>query len=98
MPVPTAQPPVEQTIEQVYQRIHQRPRRRAVVWGGSAIAAVFIGAVSSVLPLQFAKSPNTPIEPLSVALNDPVVEIPTTIAPQQPSQPVQSPDRHREFN
>lgn len=100
MPVPAAHPPVEQTIEQVYQHIHQRSRRRAVVWGGTAIAAMFIGAVSSVVPLQLAKSPNTPIEPLRVALNDPVVEIPTaTIAPpQQPSQPVQSPQQHRGFN
>lgn len=101
MPVPATHPPVEQTIEQVYQRIHQRPRRRAVVWGGTAIAAMFVGAISGVLPLQLAKSPNTPIEPLRVALNAPVVEIPTaTIAapPQQPSQPVQSPRQHREFN
>ena len=100
MPVPAAHPRVEQTIEQVYQRIHLRPRRRAVVWGGTAIAAAFIGAVSGVLPLQLAKSPNTPIEPLRVALNAPVVEIPTaTIAPpQQPSQPLESPQQHREFN
>lgn len=100
MPIPATHPPVEQTIEQVYQRIHQRPRRRAVVWGGTAIAAMFVGAISGVLPLQLAKSPNTPIEPLRVALNAPVVEIPTaTISPpQQPSQPVQSPRQHREFN
>ncbi len=96
--------PVEQTIEQVYQRMHRRSRRRAVVWGGSAIAAVVIGAVSTVLPtgqfLQIAKSP-TRIEPLMVALNDPVVEIPKAgfPSPQQPNQPQASPQgQNREFN
>lgn len=104
IPAIAAQQPVEQTIEQVYQRMHRRSRRRAVVWGGSAIAALVIGAVSTVLPtgqfLQIAKSP-TPIEPLMVALNDPVVEIPKAEipSPQQPSQPLASPQgQNRDFN
>lgn len=52
MPVPTAQQPVEQTLEQVYQRMHRRDHRRTIVWGGSAIAAIVIGAVSTVLPTR----------------------------------------------
>ena len=81
LPVPT-QEPVEQTIQQVYQRIHRRAQRRALVWGGSAIAAVFVGAIATL--------PNSPvaqiarlskIEPLMVAINDPVVEIPKLVIP-----------------
>jgi anti-sigma factor RsiW len=102
MPAPPTAQPVEHAIEQVYQRMHRRSRRRAVIWGGSAIAAVFIGAVSSVLPnLQVARSPHAHIEPLMVALNDPVVEIPrAAIAPpQKPSQPMESLHQHnKDFN
>lgn len=104
IPVPAAQQPVQQTIELVYQRVHRRSRR-AIVWGGSAVAAVVLGAVSTVLPprqlLQMAKSPSQ-IEPLRVALNSPVVEIPkATIAPPaQQSQPLESPEQqqNREIN
>ncbi|HEY9779881.1 MAG TPA: zf-HC2 domain-containing protein [Leptolyngbyaceae cyanobacterium] len=96
IPVPAAQQPVEQTIELVYQRVDRRSRRRAVVWSGSAIAAVVLGAVSTVLPtrqlLQIAQSPQQEIEPLRVALNSPVVEIPKLgIAPPgEQSQPIES--------
>jgi hypothetical protein len=103
IPVPAAQP-VEQTIEQVYQRMHRRSRRRTVVWGGSAIAALAIAAISTVLPtrqfLEIAKLP-AQIEPLMVALNDPVVEIPKAgIAPTaQPRAPLASPQQqNRSFN
>jgi hypothetical protein len=77
LPVPT-QEPVEETIQKVYQRIHRRSQRRALVWGGSAIAAVFVGAIATLpnSPIaQIARISNK-IEPLMVALNDPVVEIP----------------------
>lgn len=104
MPVPTAQQPVEQTLDQVYQRMHRRDHRRTIVWGGSAIAAIVIGAVSTVLPtrqvLQMAKSP-TQLEPLMVALNDPVVEIPKAqiTPPQQPTVSPASPqDQNKNFN
>lgn len=104
IPVPAAQQPVEQTIEQVYQRMHRRSRRSTVVWGGSAIAALVIGAISTVLPtrqfLQIAKLP-AQIEPLMVALNDPVVEIPKAgiVPPAQPRAPLASPQQqNRSFN
>jgi hypothetical protein len=101
IPVPAAQQPVEQTIELVYQRVHRRSRRRAVVWSGSAIAAMVLGAVSTVLPtrqlLQIAQSPHQEIEPLRVALNSPVVEIPKLgIAPPgEQSQPIESPQQQQ---
>ena len=101
VPVPAAQQPVEQTIELVYQRVDRRSRRRAVVWSGSAIAAVVLGAVSTVLPtrqlLQIAQSPQQEIEPLRVALNSPVVEIPKLgIAPPgEQSQPIESPQQQQ---
>ena len=101
IPVPAAQQPVEQTIELVYQRVDRRSRRRAVVWSGSAIAAVVLGAVSTVLPtrqlLQIAQSPQQEIEPLRVALNSPVVEIPKLgIAPPgEESQPIESPQQQQ---
>jgi hypothetical protein len=101
IPVPAAQQPVEQTIELVYQRVDRRSRRRAVVWSGSAIAAVVLGAVLTVLPtrqlLQIAQSPHQEIEPLRVALNSPVVEIPKLgIAPPgEQSQPIESPQQQQ---
>lgn len=81
LPVPPAQQPVEQTIQQVYSRLNRR-RQMAVVGGGAAIAALCIGAFSGVLPgrqsiaPQLAQSSETG-ETLMVALNTPVVEIPT---------------------
>lgn len=101
IPVPAAQQPVEQTIELVYQRVDRRSRRRAVVWSGSAIAAVVLGAVSTVLPtrqlLQIAQSPHQEIEPLRVALNSPVVEIPKLgiTPPGEESQPIESPQQQQ---
>lgn len=101
IPVPAAQQPVEQTIELVYQQVDRRSRRRAVVWSGSAIAAVVLGAVSTVLPtrqlLQIAQSPQQEIEPLRVALNSPVVEIPKLgiTPPGEQSQPIESPQQQQ---
>jgi len=105
MPVPAAEQPVEQTVQQVYQRLHRRSRR-AMVLGGSAIAALFIGALSGVIPslesFQIAKSPEatTPVEPLMVALNTPVVEIPKApiAAPEKPSYQIQFPRPSQDFN
>ena len=101
VPVPAAQQPVEKTIELVYQRVDRRSRRRAVVWSGSAIAAVVLGAVSTVLPtrqlLQIAQSPQQEIEPLRVALNSPVVEIPKLgiTPPGEQSQPIEAPQQQQ---
>jgi anti-sigma factor RsiW len=80
LPVPTAEQPVEYTIQQVLGRLNRRPRL-AVIWGGAAIAALFVGALSSgrqYIGPQIAQSPEpaAPVESLMVALNTPVVEIP----------------------
>ena len=85
--------------------MHRRDRRSAVVWGGGAIAAAFIGAITLVLPgqqsFQLAESSKTTtaIEPLQVALNDPVVEIPKpAIDPVKPSQSIAFPQQPKDFN
>lgn len=89
LPIPPQQP-VEQTVQQVFTRIEQRRSRRVTVWGGTAIAAMFIGALSGVLTsrpsLQMAGLQPLPEanETLMVAVNSPVVEIPkaAVVAPQ----------------
>lgn len=94
LPIPTAEP-VEQTIQQVYKRIHRRSQRRAIAWGGSAIAAIFVGAIATLPNSPIAQIAQlSEIEPLMVAVNDPVVEIPKVIIPapageRQNEQPVQ---------
>ncbi len=82
LPVPPAEQSVEQTIQQVFRRINRR-LHLTVICGGTAIAALFVGAVTGVLPsrqfAQIAQSPQpvaAPAETLMVALNTPVVEIP----------------------
>lgn len=94
LPIPP-QEPVERTIQQVYQRIHRRSQRRALVWGGSAIAAVFVGAIATLPNSPIAQLARiTKIEPLMVAINDPVVEIPKVMIPppatdRQNNQPIE---------
>jgi anti-sigma factor RsiW len=91
LPVPPAEQPMERTVEQVFGRLNRRSPL-AAVWGGAAIAALFIGALSSssqFITPQLAQSPApaaAPVEPLMVALNTPVVKIPKAaeVAPQKP--------------
>ncbi|NWF59314.1 MAG: zf-HC2 domain-containing protein [Fischerella sp.] len=76
MPVPQPQP-VEQTVQQVMARLRRRSRL-ALLWGGTAIAATIIGAVSGLVPggeyatQQIAKRPSaeqaqpTTSQPISV--------------------------------
>lgn len=91
IPVPQPECPVEQTVEQVLSRVHRRSRR-AILWGGAAIAALFVSILSNTLsgnqsPLpQLAASPSaTPelasgaggsSEALEIALDRPIMEIP----------------------
>lgn len=81
LPVPQSEQSAEQMAKQVFARINRLRHKRTVVWGGTAIAALFFGALSSILPgqspaPQLAKSPKPEQQPLMVALNRPVVEIP----------------------
>ncbi|KJH70182.1 anti-sigma factor family protein [Aliterella atlantica] len=103
LPVPSAQP-VEQTIGQVFGKIDKRRRHRSVAWGGAAIAAMVVAALSSVVPgrqvWQMANVNNSAAsEPLYVALNTPVVEIPDTVlAPAHKSAPAQPAKLHQQNN
>jgi anti-sigma factor RsiW len=85
LPIPPAQQSCQQLTAQVFQRIdRQRRSQRLLLWGGIAIAAIFIGAISSLLPRegspvqQIAEIPlaETNSESLIIALNHPVLEIP----------------------
>lgn len=100
MPVPLAQQSSpEHTATQVFTRLHNR-NRRTVAWGGTAVAAVFVGALSGTFPTYLSSvnqvarisQPSAQHETLMVALNTPVVEIPKapTSAPGKPVKPVQS--------
>ncbi|WP_414528692.1 anti-sigma factor family protein [Nodularia chucula] len=91
LPVPTASQPPEITAQKVFQGARRRSRP-AWAFGGVAVAACVIGAVSGFLPgggfktLQLAQEPVEPTQGLSnpgiststlmVALNNPVIEIP----------------------
>ena len=83
LPVPASEQGVEKTVAGVFSRLNRR-RHQMLMWGGTAIAAVFIGAISggiggndSWIP-QIAQSPlpSESVEPLSIALNQPLIEIP----------------------
>ncbi|WP_427158738.1 anti-sigma factor family protein [Aliinostoc sp. HNIBRCY26] len=89
MPVPTTQTCPETTANQVFARINRRSRRKWA-FGGAALAACVIGALSSWLLNQESSIPQvaqqpqvqptqtaTKSEPLPmIALNNPVIEIP----------------------
>lgn len=49
LPIPTTARSTEQTVEQVLTRINRRSKA-AWAWGGAAIAAVLVGAISSIMP------------------------------------------------
>lgn len=100
LPVPPVES-VEQTIQHVFRRINRRVHL-TIICGGTAIAALFIGAVSGILPdrqfAQIAQSPKpvvAPGETLMVALNTPVVEIPkaAVAAPENAITQIEYPDQ-----
>lgn len=90
MPVPTSECSVQETVDQVFDRVERRPKL-SLIWGGAAIAALFVGAMATMfstenpfLP-QIAKSPEQvesprpetiASEPLLIALDRPLVTIP----------------------
>lgn len=92
LPVPQPQQPIEETVQQVMASLRRRSRL-AWVFGGTALAAALISAVSGLLPggdsqmPQMAQKPSieptqqTPTvaaSPLMVAINRSVVPIPKT--------------------
>ena len=84
LPVPARETTATETAQQVFSRIDRRRTRKAFIWGGAAIAALFVSAVSGVLPgsrsfvPQLAQSPEPEVasEPLMISANQPVIEIP----------------------
>ena len=80
MPVPASPQSAQELTAKVLQRVERKPKRM-IVWGGCAIAALFVAVVSGVgggrqFAPQFAQSPgNLESEGLVVALNEPMVEI-----------------------
>lgn len=91
LPVPVSDRSVEDTVEAVFARVERKPRL-SLIWGGAAIAALFVGALATLLPgqdfsPQIAESPkpqtqaaqpnaNKDSEPLLIALDKPLVAIP----------------------
>lgn len=104
MPTPPISQPAEQTVEQVFARLDRRPKRALILWGGGAVAALLIGAITSVfgndgfMP-QFAQSPEpeAPSAAVMIALDQPVVSIPKMAVPASPTtvQPNSSGNLHR---
>ncbi|NJM63501.1 MAG: transcriptional regulator [Oscillatoriales cyanobacterium RU_3_3] len=82
MPVPSSEQSARELAAKVVQKVEQKSKRKKLVWGGCAVAALLVAAVSGVaggrqlFSPQFAASPvPADSEGLIVALNEPVVEI-----------------------
>lgn len=84
LPVKTSEQSAEQTVNQVFTKIKNRSRIRiAIASTGGAVAAMFISALSGLIPNsqspvpQLAEySPPVAPTPVMVALNHPIIEIP----------------------
>lgn len=81
MPVPLTQQPAQELANRVFQRVDRR-RNRALVWGTSAIAAMFVAMMSGVVSDQQLFAPQLAQSPvpasadgLMLALNEPVVDM-----------------------
>jgi anti-sigma factor RsiW len=102
IPVPQAETTAQQTAQEVFARIDRRRIRRTVLWGGAAIAAVFVSAFSGIFPgsqsplWQQAILPKQEAapEPLMIALDRPVIEI-SKAAVASPEQFIERPAVHR---
>lgn len=87
VPVPTPSISAEQLAQRVHQKLEKENRfHRLWLWGGFVATAVLVGALSNLLnnsstpfsSWQQAKMELEP-DPLVLALNEPVIEIPTDI-------------------
>jgi len=96
-PVPTSQP-VEQLVEQVFDRIDRRPKLRLILGVAGAVAAVVVGALTSVLPgshfnpqmAEQVPAEQSP-EALMLALDRPPIDIPKAPAAKSNRQNPQDP-------
>ena len=98
LPVPQPSQPIEQTVEKVLAQVERRPKL-SLVWGGTAIAALFVGAVTMISPIgrppvsQVAVKTQPAVtrpqpnavesDGLLVALDRPVLAIPKEAAPSK---------------
>lgn len=85
MPVPAPEQSAQEMAQQVLSRVNRSRAQRTVVWGGAALAALFVGTLSGIIPgsrslvQQLAQAPEqqqVAPEPLMIAVNRPVIEIP----------------------
>jgi len=92
LPVPTSETAAPETAQQVFSKIDRRRSRKTFIWGGAAVAALFVSAVSGIFPgsqsfvPKLAQSPEPEVasEPLMISANQPVIEIPkAAVAPSQ---------------
>ena len=76
LPIPAAERPVEQTVEQVLAQIDRRPRL-TLVWSGigTAVAAIFIGAVTGLVPGNGSLTPQIAQSPSPKMTNSAVQEV-----------------------
>lgn len=91
LPVPESSQPVEETVQRVLKRVKRRGRL-TVLFGGTAIAACALGAMTGLFDGNGFRTPQLaqqPLEqtqagskdsssPLMVAINDPIFPIPKT--------------------
>lgn len=109
MPVPAADATAQDTVQQVFLQIDRRRMKRAIIYGGAAIAAVFVTALSGIISgsrsiPQLAQSPKQQVapEPLQIALKQPLIDLPKE-AVASPEKLMESPtardeDRKNNFN
>lgn len=90
IPVPASETSVQETVDKVFARVERRPKL-SLIWGGAAIAALFVGAMATVFsndnfapqvadkPSEQMNAPqaeNANGEALLIALDRPLVTIP----------------------
>lgn len=86
LPIPVPQRSASQTTNQVFRKINNRRQRTVMAWGGTAIAALFVGFFSNLSPApqgvvnQYAAESPAPADvssdALMIALDQPLIEIP----------------------
>lgn len=99
IPVP-AERPVEQTVTQVMNRLERKPKR-TIAWGGmAAAAALFVGAITTVVMPTYSVHTNRvdvatqTDSQLMISLDRPVIDIPEVMegGTAVPSSAVPAPD------
>ncbi|NEO97594.1 MAG: Fis family transcriptional regulator [Symploca sp. SIO2E9] len=88
LPVPPTEITAQETAQVVLKKINRQRIHKTITWGGGAIAALFVCALSGIIPgsqspqptLVEFNSPEVSSEPLMIAVNRPVIPIPKTAA------------------